>query len=140
VRTIPSDAAAAKRNFPWIAFEGRRGERREAFYNGPTGPNFKRPWIEPIVWAEEDSRDRSYMIPAGGLFGTTATELLLDGTGSDVLRRTVDARGRTLFVAGNPPAARGVCAHAHDVEARDAAASPLRGRQVARTGRATLSS
>ena len=36
VKTIPSDAAAARRAFPWIAFEGRWGELQPAFFNGPT--------------------------------------------------------------------------------------------------------
>ncbi|MDQ3894732.1 MAG: hypothetical protein M3292_08735 [Actinomycetota bacterium] len=102
VRTIPSDAAVAKRNFPWIAFEGRWGERQEAFYNGPTGPNLKRQWTEPIAWAEEDWRDRSYAIPAAGLLGTTATDFFCAavGSGSDVLRRTIDEPALTLFVVG----------------------------------------
>jgi hypothetical protein len=42
VRTIPSDAEAADAAFPWIAFEGRWGELRPAFFNGPTGPNPRR--------------------------------------------------------------------------------------------------
>ena len=37
----PSDPAAAQAEFPWIGFEGRWGQREEAFYNGPTGPNTK---------------------------------------------------------------------------------------------------
>ncbi len=44
VRTIPSDPAAAKAAFPWIAFEGRWGELQAAFFNGPTGPNMKDQW------------------------------------------------------------------------------------------------
>ena len=69
VRTIPSDAGAARRAFPWIAYEGRWGELQEAFYNGPTGPNLKKQWTEPILWAEEDWRADSYAIPAGGVLG-----------------------------------------------------------------------
>ena len=41
VKTIPSDPDAARRAFPWIAFEGRWGELQRAFFNGPTGPNLK---------------------------------------------------------------------------------------------------
>jgi hypothetical protein len=72
-RSISSDPAAAGEAFPWIAFEGRWGERQQAFYNGPTGPNLKTQWREPITWAE-DWRDRSYAVPAGGAFGTDATD------------------------------------------------------------------
>ena len=41
IAVIPSDPAAAKAEFPWIGFQGRWGQREEAFYNGPTGPNTK---------------------------------------------------------------------------------------------------
>ena len=48
VRTIPSDPGAARAAFPWIGFEGRWGELQPAFFNGPTGPNLKTQWTEPI--------------------------------------------------------------------------------------------
>ncbi len=73
VKTIPSDPAAALQAFPWIAFEGRWGELQRAFFNGPTGPNLKQQWTEPIVWSE-DWRPRSYAIPTGGVLGTGATD------------------------------------------------------------------
>jgi hypothetical protein len=73
VRTIPSDPAEARAAFPWITFEGRWGELQEAFYNGPTGPNMKRQWAEPISWSD-DWRDRSYAVPTAGAFGTGATD------------------------------------------------------------------
>jgi hypothetical protein len=78
VKTIPSDAAAAKRAFPWIDFEGRWGELQPAFFNGPTGPNDKTQWTEPISWSE-GWRDRSYAVPTAGLFGTGATDLFCSG-------------------------------------------------------------
>ena len=73
VATIPSDPAAAEEAFPWIAFEGRWGELQKAFFNGPTGPNLKQQWTEPITWSE-GWRDRSYAVPSGGTFGTGATD------------------------------------------------------------------
>ena len=39
------------RRIPWIAFEGRWGELQNAFFNGPTGPNLKTQWTEPITWS-----------------------------------------------------------------------------------------
>jgi hypothetical protein len=101
VQTIPSDAAAARKAFPWIGFEGRWGELQPAFYNGPTGPNLKRRWTEPLVWTQ-DWRDRSYAIPAGGLLGTGATDFFCTavGAGSDALRRTLDDPGPTVFLLG----------------------------------------
>jgi hypothetical protein len=88
VHTIPSDAAAGRTAFPWIAYEGRWGERRRAFLNGPTGPNQKSQWTEPITWSE-DWRDRSVAVPAGGALGTGATDFFCDAvaTGSNVVLR-----------------------------------------------------
>lgn len=73
VKTIPSDPDAAAQADPWITFEGRWGELQKAFFNGPTGPNLKTQWTEPVEWSE-GWRDRSYAVPAGGLFGTHATD------------------------------------------------------------------
>jgi hypothetical protein len=86
--TIPSDPAAARKAFPWIAYEGRWGERQRAFLNGPTGPNLKSQWTEPITWSE-DWRDRSVAVPAGGALGTGATDFFCDAvaTGSNVVLR-----------------------------------------------------
>jgi hypothetical protein len=72
VRTIPSSSTDGTSAFPWIAFTGRWGELRPAFFNGPTGPNLKTQWTEPISWAA-DWRDRSYTVPSGSAFGPTAT-------------------------------------------------------------------
>src|SRR5262249_6494400 len=73
VKTIPSDAAAAGRSFPWIDFQGRWGQLAPAFFNGPTGPNLKRQWTHPIEWSK-GWRDRSYAVPTGGILGTSATD------------------------------------------------------------------
>ena len=73
VQTIPSDPAQARADFPWIAFEGRWGELQPAFFNGPTGPNLKTQWTEPIRWSE-DWRDRSYTVPGASAFGSGATD------------------------------------------------------------------
>jgi hypothetical protein len=72
VHTIPSDLTAARAVDPWIGFEGRWGELRPAFFNGPTGPNLKGQWTEPIKWSE-DWRERSYVVPTASLFGHGAT-------------------------------------------------------------------
>jgi hypothetical protein len=73
VETIPSEPQAAVAAFPWIDFEGRWGELQKAFFNGPTGPNLKTQWTQPITWSE-GWRDRSYAVPTAGLFGTGATD------------------------------------------------------------------
>jgi hypothetical protein len=91
VHTIPSDPANARGPFQWIEFEGRWGELRPAFFNGPTGPNLKSQWTEPIRWSE-DWRDRSLAVPAGGAFGTSATDFFCEAVaaGSNAVRRAAE--------------------------------------------------
>ena len=116
VRTIPSDPSAAREAYPWIAFEGRWGELQPAFFNGPTGPNLKRQWTEPIDWSQ-GWRSRSYAVPTGGVLGTGATDFFCDAVtaGSRGLIRRLGFVGpgiRTLGVdrrrAGGRPKAGGV--------------------------------
>ncbi len=97
--SIPSDDEAASAAFPWIAFEGRWGERQQAFYNGPTGPNLKAQWTEPITWSE-NWRDQSYAVPAGGAFGPNATDFFCSAVeaGSNLVLRAVDNGGRLALV------------------------------------------
>ncbi len=101
VRTIPSDPREARALFPWIAFEGRWGEYQRAFFNGPTGPNLKRSWTEPIL-VSQDWRDRSYAVPAGGALGTQTTDFFCAaiGGGSTALRRLVDEPLPVLLALG----------------------------------------
>ena len=47
----PERPRRSREAFPWIAFEGRWGELQKAFFNGPTGPNLKKQWTEPIMVA-----------------------------------------------------------------------------------------
>jgi hypothetical protein len=77
VVTIPSDEAAARTSYPWIGFEGRWGELRPAFFNGPEGPNLKEQWTHPITWAA-NWRSRSYTVPGGTVFGQGATGFFCD--------------------------------------------------------------
>jgi hypothetical protein len=99
VVTIPSDPQAAARAYPWITFEGRWGELQDAFFNGPTGPNLKDQWTEPIAWTET-WRPRSYAVPTGGLFGTGATDFFCDAvaTGSRGLVTFLRNPGATLLI------------------------------------------
>jgi hypothetical protein len=81
VVTIPTDPAQAQPEFPWIDFQGRWGELQPAFFNGPTGPNLKTQWTEPITWSE-GWRDQSFTVPAGSAFGTSATDFFCQAIGS----------------------------------------------------------
>ncbi|HXV03377.1 MAG TPA: hypothetical protein VFP24_07380, partial [Gaiellaceae bacterium] len=101
VKTIPSDRDSARAAFPWIAYEGRWGELQKAFFNGPTGPNLKQQWTEPIEWSE-GWRDRSYAVPTAGVFGTGATDLFCSGVerGSRGLVLLLRSPGLTALVIG----------------------------------------
>ncbi len=91
VIVVPAARDAYLRAFPWLAFEGRWGERQPGFYNGPTGPNTKQQWTAPITWAETSWRDRSYTVPAGKAAGTAATDFFCGSVaaGSNVLTKFV---------------------------------------------------
>ncbi len=92
VETIPSDSAEALRQFPWIGFGGRWGELQRAFFNGPTGPNLKTQWTEPITWSSTSWRASSIAVPGGGAVGTGATDFFCASVaaGSNFLRRSID--------------------------------------------------
>ena len=99
VKTIPSDPAAAASAYPWIGFQGRWGQLERAFFNGPTGPNLKGQWTEPISWSE-GWRDRSYAVPTAGVLGTGATDLFCSGVaaGSRALISLLRNAALTLLV------------------------------------------
>jgi Vacuolar protein sorting-associated protein 62 len=73
VALIPTEQAAYLRAYPWLGFQGHWGEEHEAFYNGPTGPNTKVQWTEPITWANTEWHDNSFTVPATASAGPTAT-------------------------------------------------------------------
>jgi hypothetical protein len=101
VKTIPSDPDAAAKAFPWITFEGRWGELQPAFFNGPTGPNLKTQWTEPITWSD-GWRSKSYAVPTGGIFGTSATDFFCGAVerGSAGLTALLRDPGTTLLTIG----------------------------------------
>ena len=101
VETIPQGPAAARRAFPWIAFQGRWGELQPAFFNGPTGPNLKTQWTQPILWSE-GWRSRSFAVPAGGALGTRTTAFFCGavGRGSALLTRAVNRPTAALVLIG----------------------------------------
>jgi hypothetical protein len=73
VALIPTDKGAYLRAYPWLGFQGHWGEEHERFYNGPTGPNTKLEWTEPIAWANTEWHDNSFTVPAVTAFGAPAT-------------------------------------------------------------------
>jgi len=99
VQTISSDPSQAAAGFPWIGFQGRWGEQQPAFFNGPTGPNLKEQWTEPIRWSQS-WRDRAYAVPAGGAAGTRTTDFFCGAMsgGSRLLWRAVSDPWPTIAV------------------------------------------
>jgi hypothetical protein len=91
VSVVPAQRAAYLHDYPWLGFEGHWGEEREGFYNGPTGPTTKPQWTEPIAWANDTWRDKSFTVPAVGSFGSLATDFFCGavGTGSGLLTSLV---------------------------------------------------
>jgi hypothetical protein len=91
VRLIPTRRTAYLRAYPWLGYAGRWGEEHQGFYNGPTGPTTKLQWTKPITWANDEWRDRSFTVPAGGSVGSTATSFFCGAaaTGSSLLTAIV---------------------------------------------------
>ena len=92
VAVVPSEMTAYLQEFPWLGFRGRWGERQDiSFYNGPTGPNMKERWTEPIRWSEDRWRADSAEVPLGASLGPNATDVFCTavGKGSEALVRLV---------------------------------------------------
>jgi hypothetical protein len=100
VSVVPTQKAAYLRAYPWLGFEGHWGEEHEGFYNGPTGPATKLQWTEPIAWADDEWRDKSFTVPAGNSFGSTATDFFCGAVaaGSTVLTSLVGNPSPVLIV------------------------------------------
>jgi hypothetical protein len=92
VAYVPMARADYLKQYPWLAFEGRWGERQRSFFDGPTGPNMKTSWTAPIQDAESTWRDDSNTVPAGTVLGPSGTGAFCTaiGTGSILLRQTLD--------------------------------------------------
>ncbi|WP_460655193.1 hypothetical protein [Kribbella endophytica] len=92
VAYVPMARADYLSQYPWLAFEGRWGERQRSFFDGPTGPNMKTSWTAPIQDAEATWRDDSNTVPVGAVLGPSSTGVFCTavGTGSNLLRETLD--------------------------------------------------
>lgn len=65
---VPHEPSGPDDPFAWLAFDGRWGEFRRSEWNGPTGPNDKTSWTQPVTWAERQ-RDDSLIVPQFSGFG-----------------------------------------------------------------------
>jgi len=91
------DPAPAAGPMAWIDFEGRWGERQPSFNNGPTGPNTKMQWTQPITWMEEQGRDGSVSLPP---LGSRVTDFFCSASraGSVLFMRFLDQPWLVLAV------------------------------------------
>jgi hypothetical protein len=102
VAFVPTAPSAYVAEYPWLDYGGRWGELQPAFYNGPTGPNLKRQWTEPISWAEDSWRDDAFAVPSGSALGPTATGFFCGAVaaGSNLLTRAARDPLPVLLVLG----------------------------------------
>ena len=75
---VPSEPASPDGNLAWLAYEGLWGQKEKAPNNGPTGPNTKDRWLEPISW-QDDLRGGSVAVPGGRTFGPSVSGAFCGG-------------------------------------------------------------
>ncbi|MGD9933486.1 MAG: hypothetical protein AB7T37_07180 [Dehalococcoidia bacterium] len=110
---------------PWLTFGGRWGERLGGEFNGPTGPQTKRAWQDPITWAE-DQRAGTATLPGSDLLGNNNVRSFctLVAEGSRLLRVFFEF---PAIVGGALVLVLGTVGAAGFVVARDAFSDPLVG-------------
>ena len=72
-RLLPETASGPEDPAAWITYQGRWGERRSSELNGPTGPNTKQQWDEPMSF-QDDLRDTNVTVPEWNGPGISATD------------------------------------------------------------------
>jgi hypothetical protein len=66
------DAPQVDGRFRWLTYKGRWGQKESGYNNGPTGPNTKTQWREPITWMA-GVRSTSPQLPGGFVLGPSVT-------------------------------------------------------------------
>lgn len=65
--------ASATAPFAWLAYGGHWGQKEHGPNTGPTGPNTKQQWTEPVSWVDDEWRGSSTEVPTGSTLGVSAT-------------------------------------------------------------------
>ena len=95
---LPTQATGPDDEFAWIDYNGRWGERQSGAFNGPTGPQGKERWTDPVDWHDE-LRSDSVVVPAGDGSGesviNTFCSVVERGSGALITLKTSPLR---LFV------------------------------------------
>jgi hypothetical protein len=92
---LPTSSSGPDDEFAWIDYNGRWGERQSGAFNGPTGPQTKERWTEPVDW-HGDLRSDSVVVPAGDSSAdsiiTTFCSVVEAGSGALVTLKTSPLR------------------------------------------------
>lgn len=99
VVVVPTAPAGPDSRFAWLGYDGRWGRLLRSPNDGPTGPNVKTQWREPITWMQETWHDTALSVPGGTSLGPSATGFFCGvvATGSRLYLRTLTS---PLLVAG----------------------------------------
>jgi hypothetical protein len=65
--------ASASAPFAWLEYGGHWGQKESGPNTGPTGPNTKQQWTEPVSWVDDEWRSSSTEVPTGSTLGLSAT-------------------------------------------------------------------
>jgi hypothetical protein len=98
---VPSAPQATQDNFAWLSYEGLWGQKEKSPNNGPTGPNTKDRWLQPISW-QDDLRGGSVEVPAARTLGPSVTDAFCGGVAfaAGALTGFFDAPLPTVLVIG----------------------------------------
>ena len=91
VVVVPTTPSGADSPFAWLGFDGLWGQRLRSPNGGPTGPNAKTQWLEPMTWTETTWHDTALSVPAGTSLGPSATGFFCGfvASGSKLYLRTL---------------------------------------------------
>jgi hypothetical protein len=83
--------------FEWTSFTGRWGQKAPSFNNGPTGPNTKTQWSQPVTWQQEQGRAGAVSLP---IVGGPAVESFcsITAAGSLLFVRVLDSPALVVLV------------------------------------------
>lgn len=71
---VPHEPSGPNDPHAWLGFTGRWGEFRRSEWNGPTGPNDKTSWNQPVTWGD-GVREASLIVPEFEGFGQAPIDL-----------------------------------------------------------------
>src|SRR6185312_15951089 len=88
---VPTTPTSADSPFAWLGFDGLWGQRLRSPNGGPTGPNAKTQWREPMTWTDTTWHDTALSVPGGTSLGPSATGFFCGfvASGSKLYLRTL---------------------------------------------------